>query len=51
VEKVLMAKSKSNDGYVAKRENDPTFYQLNAGSVDGLEELADQIKPSANASK
>jgi len=51
VEKVLMAKSKSNDGYVAKRENDPTLYQLNAGSVDGLEELADQIKPSANASK
>jgi hypothetical protein len=51
VEKVLMAKSKSNDGYVAKRENDPTLYQLNASSVDGLEELADQIKPSADAGK
>jgi hypothetical protein len=49
VEKVLMAKS--NDGYVAKRENDPTLYRLNASSVDGLQELADQIKPSANASK
>lgn len=49
VEKVLMAKS--NDGYVAKRENDPTLYRLNASSVDGLEELAGQIKPSANASK
>ena len=49
VEKVLMAKS--SDGYVAKRENDPTLYRLNASSVDGLQELADQIKPSANASK
>jgi hypothetical protein len=49
VEKVLMAKS--NDGYVAKRENDPTVYWLNATSVDGLQEVADQIKPSANASK
>jgi hypothetical protein len=49
VEKVLMAKS--NDGYGAKRENDPTLYRLNASSVDGLQELADQIKPSANASR
>jgi hypothetical protein len=49
VEKVLMAKS--NDGYVAQRENDPTLYRLNASSVDGLQELADQIKHSANASK
>lgn len=49
VEKVLMAKS--SDGYVAKRENDPTLYRLNASGVDGLQELADQIKPSANASK
>lgn len=49
VEKVVMAKS--SDGYLAKRENDPTLYRLNASSVDGLEELAEQIKPSANASK
>jgi len=49
VERVLMAKS--NDGYVAKRVNDPTLYRLNASSVDGLHELADQIKPSANTSK
>ena len=49
VETVLMAKS--NDGYLAKRENDPTVYRLNASSVDGLQELADQIKPSAKASK
>jgi hypothetical protein len=29
VEKALMAKFK--DGYVAKREDDPAFYQLNSG--------------------
>jgi uncharacterized protein DUF4340 len=45
VEKVQMAKS--NDGYVAKRENDPTFYQLNSGSVDDLQKSADEVKPAA----
>jgi len=43
--------AKFKDGYVAKRENDPTLYQLNASSVNGLEALADQIKPSVSARK
>ena len=47
VEKVLMAKS--NDGYVAKRENDSAFYQLNSGSVDDLEKAADEVKPAASS--
>ena len=46
VEKVLMAKS--NDGYVAKRENDSGFYQLNSGSVEDLEKAADEVKPAAS---
>jgi hypothetical protein len=46
VEKVVMAKS--NDGYVAKRENDSAFYQLNSGSVDDLEKAADEVKPAAS---
>jgi Domain of unknown function (DUF4340) len=47
VEKVLMAKS--NDGYVAKREHDSAFYQLNSGSVDDLEKAADEVKPAASS--
>jgi hypothetical protein len=47
VEKVLMAKS--NDGYVARRENDSTFYQLNSRSVDDLEKAADEVKPAASS--
>jgi Domain of unknown function (DUF4340) len=46
VEKVLMAKS--NDGYVAKRENDSGFYQLNSASVDDLEKAAEEVKPAAS---
>jgi hypothetical protein len=49
VEKVLMAKS--GDGYLAKREDDPALYQLDSGTVDGLQKVADQIKPSASRSK
>jgi Domain of unknown function (DUF4340) len=45
VEKVLLAKS--NDGYVARRENDPAFYQLNSSSVDDLQKAADEVKPAA----
>jgi hypothetical protein len=47
VEKVLLAKS--NDGYVAKRENDSAFYQLNSRSVDDLEKAADEVKPAASS--
>ena len=45
VEKVLMAKS--NDGYVAKRENDPVLYRLNSRPVEDLQKAADEAKPAA----
>jgi len=47
VEKVVV--SKSSDGYVAKRENDPTLYQIDAKTVDELAKAADGIKPAAPA--
>jgi hypothetical protein len=47
VEKILIAKSK--DGYVAKRENEPTLYQLNSASGDDLQKAADGIKPAVTA--
>jgi hypothetical protein len=49
VEKVLIAKS--GDGYLAKRETEPDFYQLNSNSVVGLQKAAEAIKPVASASK
>jgi hypothetical protein len=49
VEKVLMAKS--NDAYVAKRENDLALYQLNSRYVDDLQKAAEQVKPAAAPSK
>jgi len=45
IEKVFIAKS--GDSYIAKRENEPTLYRLDANSVDDLQEAADQIKPPA----
>ena len=44
IEKVSFAKT--GDGYVAKRENDPTLYHLAAGPVDSLQEAADGLKPA-----
>ena len=49
VEKVLI--SKSGTSYIAKRENDPTFYELPATSVDELQKSLDGIKPAAPATK
>jgi hypothetical protein len=49
VEKVLL--TKSNDGYVAKRENDSALYQLNSRSIDDLQKATDEVKPAAAASK
>ena len=49
IEKVQISKSGSN--YVAKREGDPTLYQLTSSSVDGLQKALDGIKPAANQSK
>jgi len=45
VEKVSIAKS--GDSYIAKRENDPSLYQLDASAVDDLQKSADKIKPAA----
>jgi Domain of unknown function (DUF4340) len=47
IEKVLIAKS--SDGYVAKRENEPTLYRLNSSSVDDLQKAAAEVKPEAPA--
>jgi len=49
IEKVLISKLGSN--YIAKRETDPTFYQLTATSVDQLQKSIDGIKLAASASK
>jgi hypothetical protein len=45
VEKVSI--SKAGDHYIAKRENDPTFYQLDSKAVDDLNKSADDLKPAA----
>jgi hypothetical protein len=47
VEKVSIAKS-GND-CVAKREGDPTLYQLDANAIDSLQKSADEIKPASAA--
>jgi hypothetical protein len=49
VEKVSIAKSGS--GYIAKRENEPTLYQLDPSSVDRLQKAADDLKPAAAPGK
>jgi hypothetical protein len=49
VEKVSVAKS--GNSCIAKRENEPTLYQLDSSSVDVLEKSADEIKPVAPSSK
>ena len=49
VEKVSIAKS--GDGFVAKRENDPTLYYLDSAPVDALEKAADSVKPAAPKGK
>ena len=49
VEKVQISKSGSN--YIAKRENDPTLYQLTGTSVDELQKSIEAVKPAAAAGK
>ncbi len=49
VEKVSIAKS--GDSYIAKRENEPTLYQVDASAVDDLQKSADNIKPAAAPAK
>ncbi len=47
VEKVGIAKA--GDGYVAKREDGPTLYQLDAKGIAELQESANVMKPAAEA--
>lgn len=49
VEKVLI--SKNGDKYVAKRENEPSLYELDSKTVDDLEKAAGDVKPAAPAKK
>src|SRR5215470_2335249 len=43
-EKVLI--SKTGDGYVAKRENEPALYELNASAITDLQNAAGGLKPA-----
>ena len=45
VEKIQI--SKNGDRYIAKRENEPTLYELNAADVQAIESAADGVKPAA----
>ena len=38
--------AKSGDHYIARRENEPTLYELSASSVDSLLKAADEMKPA-----
>lgn len=49
LEKVQISKSGSN--YIAKRDNDPTLYQLTATSVDELQKSIAALKPAPPAAK
>jgi hypothetical protein len=37
--------SKSGDHYLARRQNEPTLYQLDSSSIDALLKAADEVKP------
>lgn len=49
IEKVQIAKAK--DGYIAKRENDSTLYQVDGKDVDQLRDLTGQLKPATPGEK
>jgi Domain of unknown function (DUF4340) len=49
VEKVLIGKS--GEGYIAKRDNEPSLYQLDSGAIDDLLKSADAIKPAVTPAK
>jgi hypothetical protein len=44
VEKVLV--SKTGSGYVAKRENEPLLYELDAKGFEDMQKAADEMKPA-----
>jgi len=47
VEKVLLAKS--GDNYIAKRDGEPSLYQIDGKTVSDLEKAAENLKPAAPA--
>ena len=49
VEKVSFGKS--GDGYIAKRDNDTSFYEIGSSVVDDLQKAAETIKPANAAAK
>jgi len=49
VEKIQIVKA--NDGYIAKRENEPALYHITSSSIDDLQKAADEIKPATPPSK
>jgi hypothetical protein len=46
VEKALI--SKSGNGYVARRENEPALYGLDSGPVEDLQKAVEAVKPAAS---
>ena len=46
-EKVLI--SKSGDNYVAKRDGEPSLYQMDAKPVEDLQKSAADVKPAPEA--
>jgi hypothetical protein len=49
VERVAL--SKAGDGWIARRENEPTLYQLDASAVADLQKALAGVKPAAPAKK
>ena len=48
VEKVSI--SKGGDNYIAKRENEPSLYQIDSKAVSDLQKAAEDLKPAASLS-
>jgi hypothetical protein len=49
VEKVMI--SKNGDNYLAKRENEPALYELNASAINELQKTAADLKPASPLTK
>ncbi len=49
VEKVLI--SKSGNDYIAKRDNEPALYGLDAKTVDDISKSASDVKPAPPPAK
>jgi len=49
IEKVAI--SKAGDNYIAKRQNDPTLYQIDAKALDDLKKSAEDVKPATVPAK